>query len=114
MPIIRIDTGDDAGSSNTQINYPISFMREIAKSILKNVDMALVEHDQECKKLETYTDTTPSDFGVRPVKMVTIPHETRLRASYEWQSKLAHALLQAADLMEAADNDSAKSFCSDH
>ncbi len=108
------------GGDDDQISYPLERIREVANQIIKDANEGLNLHEQAWAQVSRYADTTPPDettvsrfhpgSGIQPVKMVLIPHERRLRATYEWQIALGKTLLRMADMMEQQDQDLVQGF----
>lgn len=119
-------SSDDSGSASDEVVYPIDLLREAAAKILVNATLALEQHDLTWRMVQAYiNESGPRAFNfwspnqnqldaqinVQPyLEKLLTPHAQRLRASYEWQIKLASTLFEAIDSVEGTDNDVAQSF----
>src|SRR5690242_217068 len=86
----------DQTSGSELIRYPIDLMRSVASQILTDANNALAQLDSDWKKAQWYIDTLPSILQGSFHDLLD-KHQSRLRASYQWQKDFATALARTAD-----------------
>jgi len=91
------------------MSYNTGTMRTVAGDILKNANKAHDAHQTAWQNMEAHIQTYPG-FIQGVLRSALEPYERRLRASYDWQIATAHALANAADVLEQTEQEIAQTF----
>jgi hypothetical protein len=96
-------------SSETNV-YPTDHMRAIANAISKQADDARSQHDQKWHQITHFIQNNFDPSLHDALTNLLKPHADRIRASYDWQSDLASALIDAANQVDAHEKQTKDSF----
>jgi hypothetical protein len=99
--------GNTTGSSTGQTNYPVDLLSQAAARILVDANQALDQHQTLWNQVQAFLHEHDIDGKMAAV---LIPHEQRMRESYNWQIQLASSIFSAIELATAADDSVASSF----
>ena len=116
--------GSPGDSSGDKVSYSTDAIRSVAGKILANLSTTMMVHTTTWNTIQAYLDgdakwsayngtvTSPLTWGEDPysgpdvyyyLRNVLDPHEKRLSASFDWQTKFAEALFDLADQIDEAE-----------